>query len=301
VARRLRPQRRASIRPLGYLKLEPSILLRCLYLVADRKRNPWFVLIEKMLFRVAFAGFMVVEFTVFVLLLWAASEIVPDPNYFLLGILIVLVLSGPFLIGACSYLVFQRMTRVEYLRAESERWLAERRHPDPRLLERRKTIKKWAVWIPTAIVILTWVFLDEAWSFASHVLYPHSGKLIGYQVSIPLTWTIPSYTFTTYDGEYAHSIVVAERYRGLSRAWSSLSVGGRPSFSTSTMNFRSTPAGDPLTTKPASTILSTGTLPFGNGTITCREEAPPRWMTEPRYNPMFHADRQFLWKFQWKQ
>jgi hypothetical protein len=87
--------------------------------------------------------------------LWAASEIVPDPNYRLLGILIVLTLSGPFVVGACSYVIFQRMTRVEYVQSESEKWLAERRHPDPRLLKRRKTVKKWAVWIPTAIVVVT--------------------------------------------------------------------------------------------------------------------------------------------------
>ena len=206
----------------------------------------------------------------------------PD-KYFVQGVRLYLALAALLLIGAGSYLEFRRMRRAEYVSAESEKWLAERRHPGPRLLKRRKTIKKWAVRIPTAIVVLTWAFLDEAWSFASHVLHPHSGKLIGYQVSILLTWTIPSYTSSTYNGEYAHSIVVAERFRGLSRAWSSLSVGGRPSFSASTMNFRSTPAGDPLATKPASTILSAGTLPFGNGTITCREEAPPRWMTEPRY------------------
>ena len=253
--------------------------------MADRRRNPWFALIKKVLFRVGFAGFIVVEFAVFVLLLWVVSEIVPDPNDFPLGLLIVLVLLGPFLIGACSYMIFRRMTRLEYVQSESEKWLAERGHPNPRLLKRRKTIKKWVVWIPTAIVILTWVFLDEAWSFASHVLHPQSGKLVGYQVAIPLTWTIPSnaYSSGTYNGDYAHSIVVAERYRGLSRAWNSLSVGGRASFSTSTMNFRSIPTGDPLASKPSGKVISTRTLPFGKGTITCLEELPPHWMIATRY------------------
>ena len=194
---------------LSYFRLEPLIRLRCLYLVAERRRNPRFVLIRKVLFRVAFAGFILLQIVLLGLIAAGISTLFPSDKYFVQGDRLYLALAALLLIGAGSYLEFRRMRRAEYVSAESEKWLAERRHPGPRLLKRRKTIKKWAVRIPTAIVVLTWAFLDEAWSFASHVLHPHSGKLIGYQVSILLTCTIPSYTSSTYNGEYAHSIVVA--------------------------------------------------------------------------------------------
>ena len=91
---------------------------RCLYSVADRKRNPWFALARTVLFRVAFAGFIVLEFVVFVLFLFAiswvisaVSKVAPEDNAFFLGSLTVLILIVPFAVGASSYLIFQRHTR----------------------------------------------------------------------------------------------------------------------------------------------------------------------------------------------
>ena len=147
-------------------------------------------------------------------------------------------------------------------------------------LKRRKIIRRWALWMPTAIVILTCVFFDEAWAFASHILHPHSGMLIGYRVSIPLSWTVSFDQFV--EGDNAHSIVVAQRYRGLLRAGMDLHIGRRPPLSISTMDFRSTLAGDPPATKPDAEIISTRTLPFDKGAITCWEEPPPSWMGAAR-------------------
>ena len=173
------------------------------------------------------------------------------------------------------------MTREDYVRTESEKWLAERRHPNPPHLKRRKTRKKWALWIPTVIVVLICVFIDQTLPFASHMLHPRSGRLAGYQVSIPLTWTV---TYSTYrhQGD-ERSTLVAERYRGLLPAASDLYVGRRPSFSISTMNFGSTPAGDPFASKPYASIISARTAPFGEHSITCWEESPAAWMIAERY------------------
>jgi hypothetical protein len=209
------------------------------------------------------------------------SAVFPSDKRNVQGTLLGLVFVALFLIGAGSYLVFQRMTREEYLRTEAERWSAERRHPNPRQLKRRKTIKRWAVWIPTVTVVLACLFFDGIWAFSSHLLHPGRGRLIGYEVSIPLNWTI-MYPDLGASRNGTHSIVVAFRYSGLLRAGSGLYIG-RPPFSVSTMNFRSTPAGDPLATRPATTIISERTLPFGKGTVVCLEEVPPRWMTSRRY------------------
>jgi hypothetical protein len=236
---------------------------------------------KKVLFRVAFGGFIVLQVVVLALLLVAISSLFGSDNFLIQGVLGVLALAVLFPIGAGSYLVFQRMTREDYLRAESEKWLEERRHPNKGQLTRRRALNRWALWIPTVIVVLVCVFFDQAWPFASHLLHRHSGRLVGYQVSIPLTWAV---AFNPYNNEGdAHSIVVAQRYRGLLRAGSGLYVGRKPSFSISTMDFRSTPAGDPLASKPDPSIISTRTMPFGKHTITCWEEPPPQWMIVRRY------------------
>lgn len=258
--------------------MEHTVSLRCLYSVADRLLT----LLKKIVFRAAFGVCILFQVVLLALLLAAISHFVPEDNFVVGGILVASFFIGQFVIGAASYLVFQRMTHVQYIAAASERWLAERREADNHWIKRRKTFKQWAVWIPTSTVILVCLFFDTTWALTSHLLHPGRGRLIGCEVPIPLTWTI-TYNDVRISGGGAQSIVVAQRYRGLIRAGSGLYLGRRPPFSVSNMNFRSIPAGDPLATKPASTILSEGTLPFGNGIITCREEAPPRWMTEPRY------------------
>ena len=125
-------------------------------------------------------------------------------------------------------------------------------------------------------------FLDYTWAFASHLFYPGSGRLVGYEVSIPLKWTIQyGYLGSTANG--AHDTVVASRFRGLWKAGSGLYIGRRPFFSASTMNFYSTPYRNPLATKPTAPILSERNISIGQNAIVCREEVPPRWMTSARY------------------
>ena len=183
-----------------------------------------------------------------------------------------------FLIGAGSYLVFRRMTRAEYVIAESERWLAERRQTS-RWIKRRK--KRWALRVPASVIILICTSLDYTWALASHLLHPRSGRLIEYEVPIPLMWSI-AYTNVRRSITDADSIVVAARYRGLIKAGSGLYIGRRP-FSASNMNFRSIPAGDVLATGSVTKIISVRTLPFGTRAIQCMEEIPPHWMTSGRY------------------
>lgn len=233
-------------------------------------------MILRALFRASFAVCILIQIVLFALLLGLISHF--WPSYFLIVVLFI----GLFLVGAGSYKEFQWLTRAEAVRLEAERWLAERRYPNPLQLKRRKTIKRWALWMPTVIVVATCLCFDGIWAFTSHLFHPGRGRLIGYEVSIPLNWTI-IYPDLDASRNGAHTIVVAARYRGLLRAGSGLYTGRRRPFSVSTLNFRSTPAGDPLATRPATTIISERTLPLGNGTILCREEVPPRWMISPRY------------------
>ena len=239
-------------------------------------------LIKEVLFRFAFGVCILIQIVLWFLLLGGISALFSSDRYFLQGVIVLLVFSGLFPIGAANYFLYHRIIREEYICAEAEKWLAERRAGDNPWIKRRKILKRWAVWIPTVTAILVCTFLDYTWAFASHLFYPGSGRLIGYEVSIPLTWTFQYGDLgTTANG--AHSYVVASRFRGLWKAGSGLYIGRKPFFSASTMNFYSTPDRNPLATKPTTPILAERNISIGQGTIVCREEVPPRCITSARY------------------
>jgi hypothetical protein len=145
----------------------------------DWKRNPWVVLLWKILFRVAFGGLILLQFVLLVLLLWALSLILPEDNRIVTGTFIVLTLISPFAIGAASHFAFQRFTRVEYILAESERWLADRSTKDVDQIRRCNRLRRWALWIPALSVLLFCLFLGDTWPPTSHLLTPTAGRLIG--------------------------------------------------------------------------------------------------------------------------
>lgn len=147
-------------------------------------------MILRALFRASFAVCILIQIVLFALLLGLISHF--WPSYFLIVVLFI----GLFLVGAGSYKEFQWLTRAEAVRLEAERWLAERRYPNPLQLKRRKTIKRWALWMPTVIVVATCLCFDGIWAFTSHLFHPGRGRLIGYEVSIPLNWTIIYPTLT---------------------------------------------------------------------------------------------------------
>lgn len=154
-------------------------------------------------------------------------------------------------------------------------------HTNRPWIRRRKILKRWAMWIPTASVVLLCIFMDYTWAFTSHLFHPGSGRLTGYEVSIPFTWSIPYSDTRKRDGTL--SIVVAERYRGLIKAGSGLYVGRAPAFTVSSMNFRSIPAGDEVATESATNVISIWRLPIGKETVECREEVPPQWTHSENY------------------
>jgi hypothetical protein len=241
--------------------------------VAEQKPNPLLRLLNQALFRIAFGGFIVVQCVLFALLLWAVSEIVPEPNYFLLGILLVLVFAGPFLIGAFSYLVFRRITREEYLRAEADRWLAERHDANPSRIERLKRLRRWAVWIPALSVLLFCLFLDQTWPPLTHLLHPNYGRLGAYRVPLSLDWTV---IFSEPDpgGRLDRSYVYANRWRGMLRSGIDEFVGRKPSMTSSSLSCVSSRS-DEFNASSSSAdhgrLVATRTYSTGNVPLTCEE------------------------------
>jgi len=238
-------------------------------------------LIKDVLFRLAFGLCILIQLVLWTILLAGISALFPSDSSFVLGLVIFLLLLGPFVIGAANYFLYRRIIREQYICSEAKKWLEERRAENNSWTKRRRIVKRWAVWIPTVTVILICTFLDYTWAFASHLFHPAHGRLVGYEVSIPLTWVLhPDLGTTHHGGRY---IVMASRFRGLWRASSGIYADDRPPFEVSTMNFRSTPGGNPTAAKPVSTVVSERTFQVGKDMVTCREETPPRWMMGSRY------------------
>ena len=182
-----------------------------------------------------------------------------------------------FAIGGGGYLVFQRMTRVEYILTESERWLAERHAADPRRSKRRKRLRRWAVWLPAVSVLLAVLFLDQTWAIASHLFHQGSGKLIGYRISVPLNWTVGfGMPYLTKDQTW--SFVSAHRIKGALGAAQDAYLGRKPGLVISEMAFYGA-SGETVEANRHSpfgsydTLISSRTSTFGKETITCSDYA----------------------------
>jgi hypothetical protein len=77
------------------------------------------------------------------------------------------------------------------VQAEAARWLAERESGvSPRDRQWRRRGIRLASCIPSAMVLLVFLFLPEIWGMLSHLSQPHSGNLPGYEVSLPATWIV---------------------------------------------------------------------------------------------------------------
>lgn len=211
------PRSVTNLSPSSHLSLQQHDPLRCLYSVAHPKRNRWFAPMKKALFRIAFAGIILAELVLYGLLIAALSSLFPQSNSLSLHIIFGLSFVGLLLIGAGSHLLFQRLTRVEYILAESERWLAEQQKKNSHWIKRRKLLKRCAIWIPIVTVVLACMFLDATFALTSHLLHPRPVKIIGYRVSIPLNWTIGF--SAPYENESdTWSFVTANRTNGMLRA-----------------------------------------------------------------------------------
>jgi hypothetical protein len=185
---------------------------------------------------------------------------------------LILFLVGLFLSGACGYIVHRRITRERYNRTEAAKWLTLRTHPRIAYSTRIKSAKRWAIWIPTAIVMIAFLFFPETWAVVSHLTHRGSGRLLGYQVSIPVNWVV-LIDEPDIDNSHIWSMVTAFQSKGLLRAGVTAYWRREPPIAN--MAFHATPLGDRgPRLLPNDKIVSTRTLPLGKGTVTCSEYVP---------------------------
>jgi hypothetical protein len=117
-----------------------------------------------------------------VLLVWAFGI-----SHFLFALLLPVIFGGM----AFGLLAAVRRSGKWSVQAEAARWLAERQSGvSPS--ERRWRIRgiRVASCVPSALVLLAFLFLPEIWGLLSHVSQLQPGNLPGYQASIPATWIV---------------------------------------------------------------------------------------------------------------
>ena len=237
--------------------------------------------VHRTLFRVAFAGLIVIQ----VVLLGAFSAFVSA--YWPSHVLIALAFAGLPLIGAENYFLFQHLTRAKSVAVEAEKWLARRRRGTPtHRPKRRKIVNRFAPWIPALVAVGMCSFLGETFAVASHLFRSRPGNVLRYRVSIPLTWIVTQ-SEPDVNGNHAWSAVTAMRLRDVVRAGLDGYLRRSPVPFFSEMAFYGSPNGDPLNARAPDGIVSTWASPLAGSTVTC-------WEYLPQYRGALVDGRRFI-------
>ena len=190
----------------------------------------------------------------------------------------ILFLVGLLLIGACGYIAHRRITGERYNRTEAGKWHTLRARPGVGYSRWIKASKRWVIWIPTAIVMIAFLFFPETWAIVSHLSHPGSGRLLGYRVSIPANWVVLT-DEADIGSRHRWSSVAAFHSKGVLRAGAT--AYWQRELPIASMSFYAAPLGDRRPRFLADDkIISTRTLPLGKGTITCSEYIPG-WLRKP--------------------
>jgi hypothetical protein len=166
-----------------------------------------------------------------------------------------LMLTGNVCI--CVALFYYRYkTRPRWIREEVSEWLKRRSRKNatpPSIWTRR--LRRCAPWVPSAIVLLAFLFFPEALGIASHILQGRSVTMNPYRLEIPLTSIIvgrsDSYLWVV-SGKGIGRV-------GFGRYW-------RKDEPTSSMEFSYNPDLPRL-----SRLAGPRTVPFGRGRLACWE------------------------------
>ena len=88
------------------------------------------------------------------------------------------------------FFFFRNVTR-RTAQLEEGRWLAERQFGiDPEAIRWRNRGIRWALCVPSVIVLLLFSFLPETWGIVSHLMNPRVGAVGAYHFAVPVTWVV---------------------------------------------------------------------------------------------------------------
>jgi len=160
---------------------------------------------------------------------------------------------------------------------EANRWLAERQGGVTRNeSKRQRQIIGWSLWIPSATVLLVFLFLPELWGVASHVVHPNMGQASEYRLSVPFGWIL-----TQRESDFRENPPVGESW-----IFGLAGTGTGRSFSNylrrdflSGWDIRTEPCGGPMTTSQGTPerhgAVATRRLGTGAKQFTCIESSNP--------------------------
>jgi hypothetical protein len=167
-----------------------------------------------------------------------------------------------------------RSTGRRSIEVEAAIWLAERQSGcDPS--ERRRSSRAicWALWIPAFTILLTFLFLPEAWGVLSHLYRRQirTANLGGYHVPIPLTWVLIN-EWSQSNGESSASGLI---FRGIGIKWQAY-LHVDPPLSWWVIRIeQAAPTREPRHIFPTPhEIIGQRTFTIGNESITCVEYWP---------------------------
>jgi hypothetical protein len=203
------------------------------------------------------AAYLVAYLFVLFVLLYGADFLVS--NFHLqYADLVAFVFGNLLMIGLLIY--FRHRTRDRWFRAEAERWLANRsRRGTSRGHLWRKRLRRGIVWIPSAVVLVIFLFFPETAGLVSHLFCGRSVHLNQYRLETPMSWIVAS------GGSTSSAWVIAGK--GIGRVGLRPYCRMEPPISEMVFYVTSSPPNEEILAHAK--VLSTQTMQLGGETLIC--------------------------------
>ena len=92
--------------------------------------------------------------------------------------------------GVLVLALYRRRMRDKNILSEAEAYLSSRTTQSIQALRQSGKLERRALWGPTGLVLVLFVFFPETFGLISHLFYGRLAQLGPYRVETPLTWTI---------------------------------------------------------------------------------------------------------------
>lgn len=258
---------------------EQDAIHRCLKPVGGRitlTQNRWSRLLRKILAFVTFTVtyvFAVVGSQAFVYSVFSGA------SFYVTVEVVALITTNALMFVTFFY--YRQTTGDLWISEEAERFLRIRSRQTSKSTSRwRKRIRRSALWAPTALVLLAFLFLPESLGMLSHLFWNRT--INGRNLEVPLTWIIADDATTFEDGHNIGRSIWIVAAKGIGR------VGAgkywRKEVPVSEMSFASYPTSlyEPRPS-PYSKVVARRELHLGNEVLICWDIVP---FAETRPEPM---------------
>jgi hypothetical protein len=203
--------------------------------------------------------------------------------FFFTAIDLVMVFTNVFMFSL--FILYRAKTRKAWISREAEKWLEvrsrERIRPSPLW---RKNAHKGLLWLPSAIVLVAFLFLPEIAGVVSHVWHGRSLDLQRFHLRTPLTWVLVT-------DESSDCWAFASK--GIARAGIGPYLRNEPPFSEVHFYAVLQPGADLSHADEPSRVarvISQRSIPFGDRTLSCWDVIPPHPVHGPESIDYSFAD-----------